>query len=244
MLQRYRLRDTVLNHIKQNKGLYTLILIFFGIGVGIGAFTFITLDDIQKQELVKYLQNFFQVLTGNNVDSVAILQQSIKNNLQSWIVIWITGITIIGIPVTLILIGVRGFIIGFTVGSFVDGLGMKGIIFTLLAIVPQNIIIIPCFIVMGVASISFSLMIIKNKLARRVTMGFWQKFTYYSLFTIVLFLISILGCLIESYITPDKFLTVYNNISFDLYIYYKYIMYICGKYAQYITTNIKLMASY
>jgi len=203
LLQRYRLRDTVLNHIKQNKGLYTLILIFFGIGVGIGAFTFITLDDIQKQELVKYLQNFFQVLTGNNVDSVAILQQSIKNNLQSWIVIWITGITIIGIPVTLILIGVRGFIIGFTVGSFVDGLGMKGIIFTLLAIVPQNIIIIPCFIVMGVASISFSLMIIKNKLARRVTMGFWQKFTYYSLFTIVLFLISILGCLIESYITPE-----------------------------------------
>lgn len=203
MFQKYRFRDAILNHIKQNNGLYFLVLIFFGIGVGIGAFTFITLDDIQKQELIKYLQNFFQVLTGNNVDSIAILKQSIKNNLQNWIVIWIIGVTIIGIPVTLILIGIRGFIIGFTVGSFVDGLGIKGVIFTLLAIVPQNIIIIPCFIVMSVISIGFSLMIIRNKLARRVTMGFWQKFTYYSLFTIVLFLISILGCLIESYITPE-----------------------------------------
>lgn len=202
MIKTRRLRDGVLDHIKSNFGLYFLVFTFFAIGVGAGAFTVRALDEVQKQELIRYLQGFFQILTSKNINSLAVLSQSIQNNIQTVIVIWILGITVIGIPITLLILGVRGFIIGFTVGFLVNGLGWKGLFFTVLAILPQNIIIIPCLMSIGVFSVSFSLMIIKNRMAKRWTNNYWQKFLSYSIVVMALFIITILGSLIEAYIVP------------------------------------------
>lgn len=202
MIKNNRFREGILNHVKSNLALYFLVCTFFAVGVAAGAFTVRALDDVQKQALIKYLQGFFQILTSKNIDSSAVLIQSIKNNIQTVFVIWILGITVIGIPVTILIIGIRGFIIGFTVGFLINGLGSKGLIFTLLAILPQNIIIIPCLIAISVVSLSFSLMIIKNKMAKRWTNNYWQKFLSYSILIIALFVTTILGSLIEAYIVP------------------------------------------
>lgn len=202
MVKNKRVQENILNHIKSNIGIYFLVLIFFAIGVAAGAFTVRAMDDVQKQSLIKYLQGFFQIFTSQKVNSMAVLSQSIKNNIQTVFVLWILGITVIGIPVTLLVIGIRGFIIGFTVGFLIDGLGMKGLLFTLLVILPQNLIIVPCLIGISVLSISFSLMMIKDRMARRWTNNYWQKFFSYFLLVIILLLISICGSLIEAYITP------------------------------------------
>ena len=197
-----RFQENISNHIKSNLGLYFLVLLFFAIGIAAGAFTVKSLDDIQKQELIKYLKGFFQILTSKSVDSTVVLRQSLQNNVQTIVVIWLLGITVIGIPITLLIIGVRGFIIGFTVGFLLEGLGWKGLLFTFIAIIPQNIIIIPCLIGICVISISFSIIVIKERIARKWTNNYWQKFFSYSILIIILFLISISGSLIEAYITP------------------------------------------
>lgn len=202
MIKNNRLHDGISNHVKSNLGLYFLVLIFFTVGVASGAFTVKALDDLQKEALIKYLQGFFQVLTTKEINSLVILRQSIKNNLQTVFVIWLLGITVIGIPVTLLIMGVRGFIIGFTVAFLIDGLGFKGLFFTALAILPHNLIIIPCLVAISVISVSFSMMIIKDKLARRWTKDYWQKFFSYCLLVIVLFLVSVVGSVIEAYIVP------------------------------------------
>jgi stage II sporulation protein M len=183
-------------------GAYFVVLTFFAIGVAVGAFTVKAMDDSQKQALIKYMQSFFQILTDKSVDSVAVLRQSITNNVQTIIMIWILGIAVVGIPVTLFIIGARGFIIGFTVGFLINSLGWKGLVFTLVAILPQNIIIIPCIIAISVISLSFSLMIIKNRLARRWTNNYWKRVLSYSMAIIILFIVSVLGSLVEAYIVP------------------------------------------
>lgn len=196
------IRDSMSGHIRSNMGLYILSFTFLAIGIAAGAFTVKALDDAKRQELIKYMQGFFQILTSSTIDSRAVLAQSIKNNIQTIIVIWILGITVIGIPVTLIIVGVRGFILGFTVGFMLNSLGMKGLFFTILAILPQNIIIIPCIIAVSVMSVGFSTMIIRNRMAKKWTNNYWQRFLSYTILIGGLFIISIAGSLIEAYIVP------------------------------------------
>ncbi|KPU44877.1 stage II sporulation protein M [Oxobacter pfennigii] len=202
MFKSKRLKETISNHVKSNMFLYSTVILFFSIGVAAGAFTVKSIDDVQKQSLINYLEGFFQILTNTNVDSMSVLSQSIKNNLQTSFIIWILGITVIGIPIALLIIGIRGFIIGFTVAFLINGLGLKGLFFTFSAIVPHNLIVIPCMIASCVISISFSMMIIKDRLAKRWTNNYWQKFFSYCLLMIILFIISIMGSLIEAYIIP------------------------------------------
>jgi len=202
LIKDVKLGENITNHIKSNLGLYFIVLIFFAVGIAAGAFTVRALDDVQKQSLINYLEGFFQLLTSQEVDNLAVLRQSISNNIQTIFIIWILGITIIGIPVTLLVIGVRGFIIGFTVGFLIDGLGLRGLFFAVVAILPHNLIIIPCIIGVSVLSISFSTMIIKDKLAKRWTSNYWQKFFSYSLLVVILFIVSAAGSLVEAYIIP------------------------------------------
>lgn len=197
-----RLQENIIDHLRSNSGLYFLVIVFFAAGISAGAFMLKTLDDAEKQSLIKYLQSFFQILGSQKIDSGAVFAQSLKNNMQTAIIIWILGITVIGIPLTLIVIGIRGFIIGFTVGFLINSLGTKGLFFSILVILPQNIIIIPCMIGMSVLSISFSLMIMRDKIAKRWTKNYWQKFFYYSILSAVLMAVSVCGSLIEAYVTP------------------------------------------
>lgn len=202
MIKGNRLHDRISAHISSNIGVYFLVLTIFAIGIAAGTFTVRALDDTQKQSLIKYLQGFFQILLSRDIDSMAVLKQSVSNNLQTVLIIWILGITVIGIPVTLLIIGVRGFIIGFTVGFLIDGLGWKGLLFTGLAILPHNLIVIPSLVGISVLSVSFSLMIIKDRLAKRWTKHYWQKFISYCILVAVLFIVSIAGSIIEAYVVP------------------------------------------
>lgn len=197
-----RLQENIMDHLRSNAGLYFLVMVFFAAGVAGGAFTLKALDDTEKQALIKYLQGFFQILGSQKINSGAVFAQSLKNNIQTAVVIWILGITIIGIPLTLIIIGLRGFIIGFTVGFLINSLGTKGLFFSILVILPQNIIIIPCLIAIGVLSISFSLMITRDRMAKRWTKNYWQKFLSYSILIALLLMVSICGSLVEAYVTP------------------------------------------
>jgi stage II sporulation protein M len=200
--RKIKLYETISSHVKNNAAMYFVVVIFFAVGVAAGAFTVKALDDSQKQALIRYMQGFFQVFTTKEIDNLIVLKQSIINNIQTVFALWILGITIIGIPVTLLVIGIRGFIIGFTVGFMIEGLGVKGLFFSAAAILPQNMIIIPCMTGICVISISFSLMIIRNRLSRRWTNNYWQKFFSYTFTIVVLFGVIILGSLIEAYITP------------------------------------------
>lgn len=197
-----KLREIALKHIQGNLIIYFIVIMFLLIGISAGAFTVKALSDGKKQELIHYLRSFFQFITENHVESFSILKQSLFNNLQTGILIWLLGVTIVGIPFILLLIALRGFIIGFTVGFFIEQMGLKGLLFSFCSILPQNILIIPCFIVIAVIGISFSMMIIKNKLNKTYKSDIMRQFVIYSSVIAALFTMIVLGGIVEAYITP------------------------------------------
>ncbi|QXM06076.1 stage II sporulation protein M [Crassaminicella indica] len=202
MLKRFG--NLAFKHIQGNGVIYFFVCMFFIIGISSGAFTVKALGDYQKQELISYMKNFFQVLSNKPIDASSVLKQSLINNLQTAALIWILGITVIGMPLILLLVAIRGLIIGFTVGFLVEQLGFKGVIFSLISIFPQNLLIVPSIIIIAVIGIGFSKMLIGNKLRKsyNVHNSTLKQFVLYSTINASIFFFIILGCIIEAYVTP------------------------------------------
>lgn len=196
-----RYEDFISKTIHENIGIYFTVTLFFAIGIAAGAFTIKALDYNQKQDLVIYLNNFFQVLDRQNVSNNQIFYQSLKSNFQVVFFIWLLSITIIGVPITLFITSFRGFIVGFTIAFLVDGLGWKGILFTSVAILPQNILYVPCILIISSMSLIFSLQSFRAKI-KSSYIGEKRSLLTYTCIIAVIFAIMCIGSAIEAYISP------------------------------------------
>lgn len=198
-----KIREVLSAHIKNNINTYFFLLLVFIAGVSAGAFTVNGLSSIQRNELTNYFQGFLQLFEHQRVDSNEVLRISLIDNVRLIIILWVLGVTIIGIPFIYFLIGVRGFITGFTSGFIIDILGFKGVIFTLLTILPKEVIIVPCIIALGVNGINFSLNIMKNKSIKHMSKeSLKTSFLAYCFVTLFFSCFIFAGILVESYITP------------------------------------------
>jgi len=175
----------------------------FVVGISAGAFTVNGLSTIQSEELNIYFQGFLQLLDYQTIDSNELFKISLMENMKIVGVLWILGVTIIGIPFIYVAIGIRGFITGFSSGFIIKALGLKGVLFTLLALLPKEIFIVPCIIALGVNGINFSLSIIKNKSIKRLSKeNLKSGFIAYCFTTILYSLLIFVGILVEVFITP------------------------------------------
>ena len=191
--------------------IYFFVILFFMIGISSGAFMSKALTESENKDLITYLKNFFSIVDSKSINNFSILKQSLLNNFQTGIIIWILGVTVIGIPLILLLIALRGFIIGFTVGFFAKQMGLKGMIFSLVSILPQNILIVPSTIFVGVLGISFSLMLIKNMTRKSGKYNVVNQFFIYTTIMAIIHIVIAVGCLIEAYISPFfiKYISTY-----------------------------------
>lgn len=153
------IKEDILNNAKS----YFIILIIFAVGVFLGVMFINQMQD--KDGIEKYINTYIDETKGlENGDYLTELQKDIFSNIGLVLALWFAGTTIIGIPIVLGIILVRGFCLGYTIASCVFVLGkMKGIIFILITIFLQNIIFIPALMILGVSSIKLYKSIIKDR---------------------------------------------------------------------------------
>ncbi len=186
----------------KNLPLMFFVLFIFIIGVAFGAFAIKTLTYAKRLELVNFLSTFFNGLAGKFENQNQIqLMDAIWLNVKIVALMWILGLSMVGMPGIPIIVFLRGFIIGFTVGLLVNELGYKGMIFALVSVLPQNLIIVPATVLAGMAAIGFSVTLIKSLVLKRpINFG-----TYLMSYSIIMILISctlVIASLIEGFITP------------------------------------------
>lgn len=208
-----KINDLLSKNIKENIGVYFTVTLFFAIGISVGAFTVKALDINQKQEMVTYMSKFFQILSNQNINKNAILYQSIKSNFQIIFFVWLLGITVIGIPFILMLTSFRGFIVGFTISFLIQGMGWKGFILTVAALLPQNIIFIPCLLIVSAIGLCFSIQVFKTKIRKRLVNSIRINIFSYTTTMLIMLGIMMLGSLIESYLSPQILLSLSSYIT-------------------------------
>lgn len=173
------------------------------IGISGGAITIKVVNAEQKKDLIDFLDSFFKILNEGDINSFALLKQSILNNLQTVLFIWFFGIIVIGIPVLMGVLILRGFVIGFTVGFLIEAVGFKGFLFALFTVLPQNIFVIPGLVIISVIGTKFSVVIIKNRFKHQPRReNFISVLTKYTVAIAMVSGLILIGSFIEAYISP------------------------------------------
>lgn len=198
-----KVRNLIVMHIANNKSSYFFLFMTFIAGVSAGAFTVNGLSVTQRDDLAEYLQGFLKLMDYQNVNGTELLNAAMLENFKLVAAIWVLGVTIIGIPFIFILIGIRGFMTGFSSGFMINAIGLKGVLFTVLTVLPKELIIVPCMIAIAVNGINFSMKIIKRKNpAGTLKEGLKASLLSYCFVTGFFSIFIILAGFLEAYIIP------------------------------------------
>jgi stage II sporulation protein M len=190
-------------HIQENFSLYTFTTVLLVMGVIFGAITVNSLSVVQKEDLFDYLNRFFGQVAQNEVaGQQAMFNQSFTHYIKYIGLMWVLGLSIIGLPVILILIFLKGIVVGFTVGFLVNQMEWNGFFLSFVSVLPQNIILIPAFVVIGTAAISFSLKMIKGQFVKRVNEPIFPQFLRYTLLMLLIGLSIGVASVFEAFVSP------------------------------------------
>lgn len=202
---RNRVGQTLQQKFKEKSSLYLFTIVLFMMGVGFGAVVVNSLGLTQKQELFMYINQFFQEVKGNNIAEPALaFQNSLGNYLKYIGFMWILGLSIIGIPVILIMVFLKGVMVGFTIGFLVDQMQWKGFSFALVSVMPQNLIVVPAMIIIATTALSFSLNMIQNRFKKhQVGVSVYSHLLSYSFLILVMLGAMVIAAGIEAYVSPN-----------------------------------------
>ena len=142
-------------YLKQKKKYIFLIgLAIIGILFGIVFAFLISTND--KLLVESSINNFFTAISHNEIHYMDGLLNSLTAGVVYTLVIWLLGISIIGIPVILFLLFIKGFIMGFSIGSIISIYKLKGVVGAILYIFPHHILSIIAYLLLSYFSIMFS----------------------------------------------------------------------------------------
>ncbi|ALC81488.1 MULTISPECIES: stage II sporulation protein M [Bacillus] len=203
-MRRYNLKERVSIHIKDYSSIYLFISILFVMGVVFGAVIVNSMTLNQKEDLFTYLNSFFgQVMEGKIFSQNEMLGQSFFHNVKYLGLMWILGISVIGLPILLIMVFLKGIVVGFTVGFLVNQMGLNGFYLSFVSVLPQNMLLIPAFIITGALSTAFSLKLVRQLfLKKSLNHAPAQLFGKYAFVLLFIVIFSFSASFIEAYLSP------------------------------------------
>ncbi|MDQ0157241.1 stage II sporulation protein M [Robertmurraya andreesenii] len=206
-------QDIVTIHFREHSSIYLFVVVLFLMGVIFGAIVVNSLSFSQKEDLFYYLSQFFGQVSDDKVAaSNDLLWQSFMHNSKFIGLMWILGISIIGLPVILIILFIKGLVVGFTVGFLVNQMSWDGFILSFVSILPQNLIIIPVFVFGATLSVAFSLKMIRRQFMKKLSQPILPLFGRYGLALVGALLLLVAAASIEAYISPMLMKLVVNII--------------------------------
>ena len=203
-----RIREFAIEHIRRNIIEYIAMALILVIGIILGTFYINNTNIAQKQEISEYINCFLEDTYNGDmeINFNNLLRTSIFNNLIIVFFLWVSGLTVIGMPIIYIIISIKGFCMGYTISAIIGSIGIwDGIKFVISTMLFQNLIILPCILVLAVSGIKLYKSIIKDK--RRDNIRF--EIFKYTIVAIVIALISVLGAMVETYISSNIFKMIF-----------------------------------
>lgn len=199
MLFFLRLRLIIQVYFRERIFLCLLVLILFLMGTIFGVLATGVLDPAQSDNLLRYLNQGLhgEIFISNSVYT----RQTIVANIKTVFFLFFMGISVIGVPLALLLIFTRGFIIGYSISFLLRTMGFKGLVLILTGVIPHNLLIIPALFLMVIAIIDIAAALTKIRFTKKqVAVG--EELIKCAVLTLVVLLIMTFAGFIQGYITP------------------------------------------
>ena len=187
--------------IKIDKKIFVFLLVLTIIGISVGAVLVTILNNSDKTLTIEYINEFVNNIENNKLDYLFALKNNLFSNLTYVVLIWLLGISVIGLPIMLIMFFSKSFILGFSIGAVLEAFKAKGILFSLVYVFPGQVInlLFLLFLMMYAMSFSFKLIYVilkKQSLDFRIVMN-----KYFKIFLLVL-IVTLLMTLYDTFLMP------------------------------------------
>jgi len=196
-----KVMDKLNNKISINKNLFVFLIVLLLIGV-ISGTIFTTILNLEDKNLItEKLNLFLDNIEKNNIDYIAALKNNLSTTIIYIIVLWLLGISVIGLPIIITMFFSKSFILGFTIGSILTTYKTKGILFSLIYVFPGNIINLLLYLFLTMYAMSFSVKLIIAIFKKR-TIDFKHVMNRYFKILLLVLVICFLMNLYDTFLMP------------------------------------------
>ena len=199
MINKY---SKIKNIIFPNKKINFMVIIILFLGVISGAI-FTNIIDLNDQKLVlEKISSFIANINNETINNIQAFKNSIITNISYSFIIWILGMTIIGIIINIFILYLKGFIFGFSLSAFILTYNYKGIILSILYTLFGQLLNIVAIIILTIYSIMFTYNLLKQIIKAKQNLNLPKYFKNYSLIFIIILLINIISSISEAFLFP------------------------------------------
>lgn len=193
-------KERLLWHLRERSGLYALTFVFVLLGLIMGAVAVGVLSPLQRADLLDYLGSFLSQIGQGLPSGPVLMRLALAEELKGLLLLWLLGLTVIGLPAVLLLLLVRGFVFGFTAAFLAQELAGRGLTLVISGVLPAALFILPASMMMAVAACRFAAQIVHARTGPRAV-GL-QAVGSYLMAALVPLLLIVVASALEAYLTP------------------------------------------
>ena len=198
-----KIKNIILRHINNNLKDYTILTLFFIVGIIVGVIFINNINESEQNQISGYVKGIINSLNQDyEIDNLELFKKSLLDNFKLTCILWLMGLTVIGMPLIYGVISYKGFCIGYTSASIIGVLGTKnGIIFLISSLFMQNIIFIPCVLAIGVSGLKLYRSIIKDRRKENIKIEIYR----HTVFCTIIFIGLSISSVVEAYVSSSLF---------------------------------------
>ena len=193
--------------IKYNKKIIIFLIVLGILALSAGSIFTVMLNADDKKLTVDYINNFVNNISNSNLDYISALQNGFSVSFSFSIIVWLLGISVIGMPIILFMYFSKIFVLGFSISAIIANYGLKGCLISFAYIFPHQIInvIVYTFLTLYALKVSGKILysiINKEKIDFKIIL---HNYVYILLGSLAILILMIL---FEVYVTP-KIITIF-----------------------------------
>jgi len=183
-----------------NMYVFMLVLIVVGAVFGVLLASALTLD--QQQELADQMDVYLSSIRHADQFNHAAAFWDSFIFYGKWLgLIWLLGVSVIGLPLVLVLDFLKGMLIGFAVALLVDQLAWKGVLFFLVSTALPNAIVVPALLIASVSASRFAFFLVRERLFRKKGQ-LLPPFLAHTAVTGLMLVVLLCAALYEAFVAP------------------------------------------
>lgn len=194
------LKHRVKQHLKENRAPYLLVSVLFITGFIAGHYQVLGLEGDVRDYLLRLVETYVKEGADYTLYGTSLFLPAFWNQARLVLLIWMLGLTVIGIPLILAVVFLRGYALGFTLGFLYQQKAGSGIVLGMVSVFPQNMVYVPFLFVAAVIALNFSQYLVRGRNAGGAPLGIGLLAYSLAMLGVLCFFLG--GAFIEAYLSP------------------------------------------
>ena len=194
---------SIKNSLFPKKKINFITIFTFLLGIIFGTVFLCILSFNDKNYVISKINSFISIINSGKLNYSDMFSNSILINISYILLIFVFGLTLIGMFIIIFIVFFKGFIIGFYLGSFIISYSYKGLFLSILYVLFSQGINIISIIIASIFGIIFSCNLFKN-IFYKSSISLKKFIRIYLLLFFFLLIIAFLSSLLEVFVFPSS----------------------------------------